>query len=161
MKKYSVTLLEHVRHTYEVNANNEEQAVQLATERSDFDDGDVDGQYDGYEIELIEDGVDEEQVREDFRDWLESIVHYRFSYDKLTELIREKTGIADLKVHMDIADCDSIDYRAAFDIEGEHDDHPLAGEFDIYYLKMREDACEMWGHEERIYITEVNASYYN
>ena len=26
MKKYSVTLLEHVRHTYEVKANNEEQA---------------------------------------------------------------------------------------------------------------------------------------
>jgi hypothetical protein len=42
MKKYSVTLLEHVRHTYEVKANNEEQAVQLATERSDFDDAHVD-----------------------------------------------------------------------------------------------------------------------
>ena len=161
MKKYSVTLLEHVRHTYEVEANNEEEAVQFATERSDFDDGDVDGQYDGYEIALIEDGVDEEQVREDFRDWLESIVHHRFSYEKLTELIREKTGIADLAVCMDIGDDDGTDYHAIFDIQGEHDDHPLAGEFDIYYLKMREDACEACGHEERIYITEVNASYYN
>lgn len=161
MKKYSVTLLEHVRHTYEVKANNEEQAVQLACERNEIDDGEVDGQYNGYEIELIEDGVDEQKLREEFSDWLWSIVHHRFSYDKLTELIRKKTGIADLEVHMDIADCDSIDYRAAFDIEGEHADHPLAGEFDIYYLKMREDACEACGHEERIYITEVNASYYN
>lgn len=161
MKKYSVTLLEHVRHTYEVKANNEEQAVQLATERSDFDDGDVDGQYNGYEIELIEDGVDEEQLRLDFQDWLESLVHQRFSCEKLTELIREKTGIADLEVCMDIGDNDCTDYNAAFDIEGEHADHPLAGEFDIYYLKMREDACEAFGHEERIYITEVNASYYN
>ena len=161
MKKYSVTLLEHVRHTYEVNANNEEQAVQLATERSDFDDGDVEGQYNGYEIELIEDGVDEQNLREEFSDWLESIVHHRFSYEKLTELIREKTGIADLAVCMDIGDDDGTDYHAIFDIQGEHDDHPLAGEFDIYYLKMREDACEMWGHEERIYITEVCASYYN
>ena len=161
MKKYSVTLLEHVRHTYEVKANNEEQALKLATERSDFDDGDVEGQYNGYEIELIEDGVDEEQLREEFSNWLWSIVHHRFSYEKLTELIREKTGIADLAVCMDIGDDDGIDYHAIFDIQGEHDDHPLAGEFDIYYLKMREDACEMWGHEERIYITEVNASYYN
>lgn len=161
MKKYSVTLLEHVRHTYEVKANNEEEAVQLATERSDFDDGDVDGQYNGYEIELIEDGVDEQNLREEFSDWLWSIVHHRFSYDKLTELIREKTGIADLAVCMDIGDDGSIDYHAAFDIEGEHADHPLAGEFDIYYLKMREDACEAFGDEERIYITEVNAYYYN
>ena len=161
MKKYSVTLLEHVRHTYEVKANNEEQAVKLATERSDFDDGDVDGQYNGYEIELIEDGVDEQKLREEFEYWLESLVHKRFSYEKLTELIREKTGIADLKVCMDIGDNDCTDYNAAFDIEGENADHPLAGEFDIYYLKMREDACEAFGHEERIYITEVNASYYN
>ena len=161
MKKYSVTLLEHVRHTYEVKANNEEQAVQLATERSDFDDGDVDGQYNGYEIELIEDGVDEEQVRKEFADWLESLVHKRFSYEKLTEVIREKTGIADLNVCMDIGDNDCTDYNAAFDIEGEHAEHPLAGEFDIYYLKMRQDVCEAFGCEERIYITEVNASYYN
>jgi hypothetical protein len=161
MKKYSVTLLEHVRHTYEVKANNEEQAVQLACERSDFDDGDVDGQYNGYEIELIEDGVDEEQVRDDFRDWLYSLLHKRFSYEKLIELIREKTGIADLKVYMDIGDDDGTDYHAIFDIQGEHADHALAGEFDIYYLKMREDACEAFGHEERIYITEVGYNFYN
>lgn len=130
MKKYSVTLLEHVRHTYEVKANNEEEAVQLATERSDFDDGDVDGQYNGYEIELIEDGVDEQKLREEFSDWLWSIVHHRFYYEKLTELIREKTGIADLAVC--IGDDDGTDYHAIFDIQGEHADHPLAGEFDIY-----------------------------
>ena len=160
MKKYSVTLLEHVRWTYEVEANNEQEAVDIACEM-DTDKADRDGQYNGYEIELIEDGVDEEQVRDDFRDWLESIVHHRFSYEKLTELIREKTGIADLAVCMDIGDNDCTDYNAAFDIEGDNADHPLAGEFDIYYLKMREDACEAFGHEERIYITEVNASYYN
>jgi hypothetical protein len=84
-------------------------------------------------------------------------VHKRFFYEELTELIREKTGIADLDVHMDIGD-ESLDYHAAFDINGEHEDHPLAGEFDIYYLKMREDAYETWGH---VYITEVDASYYN
>ena len=160
MKKYSVTLLEHVRWTYEVEANNEQEAVDIACEM-DTDKADRDGQYNGYEIELIEDGVDEEQLREEFSDWLGSLVHKRFSYEKLTELIREKTGIADLEVHMDIGDNDCTDYNAAFDIEGEHADHPLAGEFDIYYLKMREDACEAFGHEERIYITEVNASYYN
>lgn len=160
MKKYSVTLLEHVRWTYEVEANNEKEAVDIACEMG-TDKADRDGRYDGYEIELIEDGVDEEQLRDDFRDWLESIVHHRFSYEKLTELIREKTGIADLNVSMDIDDDGSTDYHAAFDIEGEHADHPLAGEFDIYYLKMREDTCEAFGHEERIYITEVNALYYN
>ena len=160
MKKYSVTLLEHVRWTYEVEANNEKEAVDIACEM-DTDKADRDGQYNGYEIELLEDGVDEEQLREEFADWLGSLVHKRFSYEKLTELIREKTGIADLKVCMDIGDNDCTDYNAAFDIEGEHADHPLAGEFDIYYLKMREDACEAFGHEERIYITEVNASYYN
>jgi hypothetical protein len=127
----------------------------------DTNKADRDGQYNGYEIELIEDGVDEQKLREEFSDWLWSIVHHRFSYEKLTELIREKTGIADLAVCMDIGDDDGTDYHAIFDIQGEHDDHPLAGEFDIFYLKMREDACEMWGHEERIYITEVNASYYN
>ena len=160
MKKYSVTLLEHVRWTYEVEANNEQEAVDIATNKSTSE-ADRDGQYNGYEIELLEDGVDEQQLRLDFQDWLESLVHERFSYEELTELIRKKTSIADLKVHMDIGDDDCTDYHAAFDIEGEHADHPLAGEFDIYYLKMREDACEAFGHEERIYITEVNASYYN
>lgn len=160
MKKYSVTLIEHVRWTYEVEANNEQEAVNIATNKSTSE-ADRDGQYNGYEIELIEDGVDEEQLREEFGDWLYSLLHHRFSYEKLTELIREKTGIADLKVYMDIGDDGSIDYHAAFDIEGEHENHPLAGEFDIYYLKMREDACEAFGHEERIYITEVNASYCN
>lgn len=160
MKKYLVTLLEHVRWTYEVEANNEQEAVDIATNKSTSE-ADRDGQYNGYEIELLEDGVDEQQLRLDFQDWLESLVHERFSYEELTELIRKKTSIADLKVHMDIGDDDCTDYHAAFDIEGEHADHPLAGEFDIYYLKMREDACEAFGHEERIYITEVNASYYN
>lgn len=160
MKKYSVTLLEHVRWTYEVEANNEQEAVDIATNKSTSE-ADRDGQYNGYEIELLEDGVDEQQLRAEFDDWLYSLPHQRLSYEKLTELIREKTSIADLKVHMDIGDDDCTDYHAAFDIEGEHADHPLAGEFDIYYLKMREDACEAFGHEERIYITEVNASYYN
>lgn len=160
MKKYSVTLLEHVRWTYEVEANNEKEAVDIACSM-DTNKADRDGQYNGYEIELIEDGVDEEQLREEFEDWLESLVYKRFSYEKLTELIRDKTGIADLEVCMDIGDNDSTDYNAAFNIEGDHADHPLAGEFDIYYLKTREDACEAFGHEERIYITEVNASYYN
>ena len=160
MKKYSVTLLEHVRWTYEVEANNEQEAVDIATNKSTSE-ADRDGQYNGYEIELLEDGVDEQQLRAEFDDWLYSLPHQRLSYEKLTELIREKTGIADLEVHMDIGDDDCTDYHAAFDIEGEHADHPLAGEFDIYYLKMREDACEAFGHEERIYITEVNASYYN
>lgn len=160
MKKYSVTLLEHVRWTYEVEANNWQEAVDIATNKSTSE-ADRDGQYNGYEIELLEDGVDEQQLRAEFDDWLYSLPHQRLSYEKLTELIREKTSIADLKVHMDIGDDDCTDYHAAFDIEGEHADHPLAGEFDIYYLKMREDACEAFGHEERIYITEVNASYYN
>ena len=79
LKKYSVTLLEHVRWTYEVEANNEKEAVDIACEMG-TDKADRDGRYDGYEIELIEDGVDEEQLRDDFRDWLESIVHHRFSY---------------------------------------------------------------------------------
>ena len=160
MKKYSVTLLEHVRWTYEVKANNEKEAVDIATNKSTSE-ADRDGQYNGYEIELIEDGVDEEQLRLDFQDWFESLVHKRFSYEKLTELIREKTGIADLKVCMDIGDNDCTDYNAAFDIEGEYADHPLAGEFDIYYLKTREDVCEAFGHEERIYITEVGYNFYN
>jgi hypothetical protein len=160
MKKYSVTLLEHVRWTFEIEANNEEEAIQIACEE-DLVKAERFGQFNGSEVELIEDGVDEQKLREEFSDWLWSIVHHRFSYDKLTELIREKTGIADLNVCMDIGNCDSIDYNAAFDIEGEYADHPLAGEFNIYYLKMREDSCEAFGHEERIYITEVNAFYYN
>lgn len=160
MKKYSVTLLEHVRWTYEVKANNEEEAVKIACDM-DTNEADRDGQYNGYEIEEIEGGLDDDEIRSDFEEWLYSLVHKRFSYEELTQLIREKTGIADLSVCMDIGDNDCTDYNAAFDIEGDNADHPLAGEFDIYYLKMREDACEMWGHEERIYITEVNASYYN
>lgn len=160
MKKYSVTLLEHVRWTYEVEANNEQEAVDIACSMNTSE-ADRDGQYNGYEIELIENGVDEQELRIEFADWLESLVHKRFSYEKLTELIREKTGIADLAVCMDIGDYDGTDYHAIFDIQGEHDDHPLAGEFDIYYLKMRQDVCEAFGCEERIYITEVNASYYN
>lgn len=160
MKKYLVTLLEHVRWTFKVEANNEQEAVDIACGMN-TNKADRDGQYNGYEIELIEDGVDGEQARKEFADWLESLVHNRFSYEKLTELIREKTGIADLKVCMDIGDNDCTDYNAAFDIAGEHAEHPLAGEFDIYYLKVREDVCEAFGHEERIYITEVGYNFYN
>jgi hypothetical protein len=74
-------------------------------------------------------------------------------------------GVAEIRITTD----DEIDLtRPVVKFKGEIErmdsywkDHPLAGEFDIYYLKMREDACEAFGHEERIYITEVNASYYN
>ena len=161
MKKFLVKVSCEKYVTYEVEANNEMEAIDIAqymAERKCVDHEEMNYEY---EVKLIEDGIDEEQLRDDFRDWLESLVHKRFSYEKLTELIREKTGIADLAVCMDIGDDDGTDYHAIFDIQGEHDDHPLAGEFDIYYLKMREDACEAFGHEERIYITEVNASYCN
>lgn len=160
MKKYSVTLLEHVRHTFEVEANNEQEAVDIACSM-DTNKADRDGQYNGYEIELIEDGDDDQRKREEFSDWLESLVHKRFSYEELTKIIQEKTGIADLHVCMDIGDNDCTDYNAAFDIEGEHADHPLAGEFDIYYLKMREDACNAIGDERRIMVTEVGYDFYN
>jgi hypothetical protein len=161
MKKFLVRCRCEKYIAWEVKANNEEEALELAADMSEDECCDFEESNINWTTTLIEDGVDEEQVREDFKDWLDSLLHKRFSYEKLTELIREKTGIADLAVCMDIGDDDGTDYHAIFDIQGEHDDHPLAGEFDIYYLKMREDACEMWGHEERINITEVNASYYN
>lgn len=160
MKKFLVRCSCNKYVTWEVEANNELEALNIAADMNESECVDHEEMNQEYTVTLIEDGVDEEQVRNDFLDWLDSLVHKRFSYEKLTELIREKTGIADLDVHMDIGD-ECLDYHAAFDIEGEHADHPLAGEFDIYYLKMREDACETWGHEERIYITEANASYYN
>ena len=161
MKKFLVRISCNKYVTYEVEANNEMEALDIAESMDESQCDSCDETNHEYACVLIEDGVDEEQLRDDFLDWLESLVHKRFSYEKLTELIREKTGIADLAVCMDIGDDDGTDYHAIFDIQGEHDDHPLAGEFDIYYLKMREDACEMWGHEERIYITEVDGSYYN
>ena len=161
MKKFLVRVSCDKYVTYEVEANNEMEALDIAEDMNESECVDHEEMNHEYAVTLIEDGVDEEQTREEFADWLESLVHKRFSYEELTQLIREKTGIADLKVCMGIGDNDCTDYNAAFDIEGEHADHPLAGEFDIYYLKMREDACEAFGHEERIYITEVNASYYN
>lgn len=160
MKKFSVKVSCDKYVTYEVEANNEMEALDIAEDMDESECVDHEEMNHEYEVTLIEDGVDEEQLRDDFRDWLDSLVHKRFSYEKFTKLIREKTGIADLDVHMDIGD-ECSDYHAAFDIEGEHEDHPLAGEFDIYYLKMREDVCEAIGREARIYITEVDASYYN
>jgi hypothetical protein len=157
MKKYSVTLLEHVRWTYEVEANNEKEAVDIAC-CMDTSEAERDGQFNGSEVELIEDGVDEEAYRKKFCENLNNLTNNRYSYKELAGLIRSWTQLPDLKISMDIGDDDCTDYHAIFDIEG---DHPLAGEFDIYYLKMREDACVALGYEERIYITEVNASYYN
>jgi hypothetical protein len=49
-----------VRRTYEVKANNEQEAVDIACANCDEPDSE-DAQYNGYEIELIEDGVDKEQ----------------------------------------------------------------------------------------------------
>ena len=62
MKKYLVTLLEHVRWTFVVEANNEQEAVDIAC-GMETSEAERDGQFNGSEVELIEDGVDEEAYR--------------------------------------------------------------------------------------------------
>ena len=151
MKKYLVTLLEHVRWTYEVEANNEQEAVDIAC-GMETSEAERDGQFNGSEVELIEDGVDEEAYRKKFCENLDNLTNHRYSYEELAGLIRSWAQLPDLKISMDIGDDDCTDYHAIFDIEG---DHPLAGEFDIYYLKLREEACEAMGYSQRIHITEV------
>lgn len=151
MQKYLVTLLEHVRWTFEVEANNEQEAVDIAC-GMDTSEAERDGQFNGSEVELIEDGVDEEAYRKKFCENLDNLTNHRYSYEELAGLIRSWAQLPDLKISMDIGDDDCTDYHAIFDIEG---DHPLAGEFDIYYLKLREEACEAMGYPQRIHITEV------
>ena len=151
MKKYLVTLLEHVRWTFKVEANNEQEAVDIAC-GMDTSEAERDGQFNGSEVELIEDGVDEEAYRKKFCENLDNLTNHRYSYEELAGLIRSWAQLPDLKISMDIGDDDCTDYHAIFDIEG---DHPLAGEFDIYYLKLREEACEAMGYPQRIHITEV------
>ena len=151
MKKYLVTLLEHVRWTFKVEANNEQEAVDIAC-GMDTSEAERDGQFNGSEVELIEDGVDEEAYRKKFCENLDNLTNHCYSYEELVGLIRSWTQLPDLEISMDIGDDDCTDYHAIFDIEG---DHPLAGEFDIYYLKLREEACEAMGYPQRIHITEV------
>ena len=151
MKKYLVTLLEHVRWTFKVEANNEQEAVDIAC-GMETSEAERDGQFNGSEVELIEDGVDEEAYRKKFCENLDNLTNHRYSYEELAGLIRSWAQLPDLKISMDIGDDDCTDYHAIFDIEG---DHPLAGEFDIYYLKLREEACEAMGNPQRIHITEV------
>lgn len=151
MQKYLVTLLEHVRWTFEVEANNEQEAVDIAC-GMDTNEAERDGQFNGSEVELIEDGVDEEAYRKKFCENLDNLTNHRYSYEELAGLIRSWAQLPELKISMDIGDDDCTDYHAIFDIEG---DHPLAGEFDIYYLKLREEACESMGYPQRIHITEV------
>ena len=151
MKKYSVTLLEHVRWTFKVEANNEQEAVDIAC-GMETSEAERDGQFNGSEVELIEDGVDEEAYRKKFCENLDNLTNHRYSYEELTGLIRSWAQLPELEISMDIGDDDCTDYHAIFDIEG---DHPLAGEFDIYYLKLREEACEAMGYPQRIHITEV------
>lgn len=156
MKKYSVTLLEHVRRTYEVEANNEQEAVDIACANCDEPDSE-DAQYNGYEIELIEDGIDEEQMREDFREFLGGLLHRRFTFEKLEKEIFDyaKSVGATIECFCHDLDVDSIDYDFGFSIE----DHPLAGDFDIYYLKMDEEKAELLGCGDRIYITEYGYEF--
>lgn len=151
MKKYLVTLLEHVRWTFEVEANNEQEAVDIAC-GMDTSEAERDGQFNGSEVELIEDRVDEEAYRKKFCENLDNLTNHRYSYEELAGLIHSWTQLPDLEISMDAGDDDCTDYHAIFDIEG---DHPLAGEFDIYYLKLREEACEAMGYPQRIHITEV------
>ena len=151
MKKYLVTLLEHVRWTFEVEANNEQEAVDIAC-GMETSEAERDGQFNGSEVELIVDGVDEEAYRKKFCENLDNLTNHRYSYEELAGLIRSWAQLPDLEISMDIGDDDCTDYHAIFDIEG---DHPLAGEFDIYYLKLREEACEAMGNPQRIHITEV------
>ena len=151
MKKYLVTLLEHVRWTFMVEANNEQEAVDIAC-GMETSEAERDGQFNGSEVELIEDGVDEEAYRKKFCENLDNLTNHRYSYEELAGLIRSWAQLPDLEISMDIGDDDCTDYHAIFDIEG---DHPLAGEFDIYYLKLREEACEAMGYPQRIHITEV------
>ena len=151
MKKYLVTLLERVRWTFKVEANNEQEAVDIAC-GMETSEAERDGQFNGSEVELIEDGVDEEAYRKKFCENLDNLTNHRYSYEELTGLIRSWAQLPDLEISMDIGDDDCTDYHAIFDIEG---DHPLAGEFDIYYLKLREEACEAMGYPQRIHITEV------
>lgn len=156
MRKYSVTFFEHVRWTFEVEANNEQEAVDIANNTSSSE-ADRDGQFNGYEIELIEDGVDEEQMRRDFCEFLEGLTHHRFTFEKLEELIKEYAANVGATIVGFCHDLDSgsIDYDFGFSIE----DHPIAGDFDIYYLKMDEEKAEALGDYSRIYITEIACDF--
>lgn len=156
MKKYLVTLLEHVRWTYEVEASHEDEAVDIACGMENSK-AERNGQYNGYEIELIEDGVDEQQMRKDFSEFLEGLTHHRFTFEKLEELIKEyaaKVGATIVGFCHDL-ESGSIDYDFGFSIE----DHPIAGDFDIYYLKMDEERAEALGDTSRIYITEIACDF--
>lgn len=154
MKKYLVRISCNKYVTYEVEANNEMEALDVAESMNENQCVDHEEYNHEYAVTLIEDGVDEEQMRNDFADKLHSLMHRRMTFEELARTMREWSCIDNLELYDIDAEGDT-DYQICFDIT--INKHPLYGEYDIYYLKTR----EMEDGQEVFYITEVGYSFYN
>ena len=157
MNKYRVVMNEHVHYEFEVYAENEEEACELAHEMDlEYDVTNKWSQMTGDEVTLIEEcAVD--KIREDFDREMGQMIGRRFSYEGFVEYIRKITGLPNLEVDLDVGNDEQTDYNAAFNIDGEH---PLAGEHDVYYLKLREEGCLALDEDNRIHVTDVFSKYY-
>lgn len=80
---------------------------------------------------------------------LESLVHKRFSYEKLNEILCSMFGVTDIYC----SDCDSEaeELNGDYDMEFAITKPMIGGVFDIYYLPMKRKGL----NGEEIYITEV------
>lgn len=157
MNKYKVVMNEHVHYEVEVYANSEEEASELAYEMDlEYDVTNKWSEMTGAEVTLVEE-CPIDKIREDFEEEMFRMVHNRYSEEGLIEHLRKITGIPNLDVDLDIGNECSTDYNAAFNIEG---NHPLAGEHDLYYLKLREEGCDAIGTDLRIHVTGVFSKYY-
>ena len=161
MKKYSVRLYFAQYADVEAYAENKEDAIDVARSRLDYEICDWSEKQECSDPTVVQLDDDAKCSRVMFEEWLYDLCHERISWDDLIKQLRERSGIPNLTIDKEIGDDDCTEYNAAFDIYDNEDGskHPLAGEFDIYYLPLRKSACESMGYDWDIYITEVNVKF--
>lgn len=84
---------------------------------------------------------------------LEQIVHKRFSYEKLNQILCELFGVNDIIVSECEAEAEEL--NGDYDMEFAITKPIIGGIFDIYYLPMKRKGI----NGEEIYITEVGYSF--
>ena len=84
---------------------------------------------------------------------LEQIVHKRFSYEKLNQILCELFGVNDIIVSECEAEAEEL--NGDYDMEFAITKPIIGGIFDIYYLPMKRKGL----NGEEIYITEVGYTF--
>ena len=100
-------------------------------------------------INIMNTLIEKTKKRNTIVNGLENLVHKRFSFEKLNNILSELFNVDEIYAHE--SEAETAELNGDYDIEFAIDKPIIGGVFDIYYLPMKRKGID----GEEIYITEV------